>query len=64
LVTQSSRNLIKENRYYQWKQTTDGKFINQPKDWMNHLKDACRYAYSLGDFANSTESLIVGYDEL
>jgi len=64
LVTQSSRNLIKENRYYQWKQDKDGKFINQPKDWMNHLKDACRYAYSLGDFANQGESLIMGSDEL
>ena len=64
LVTQSSRNLIKENRYYQWKQTTDGKFINQPKDWMNHLKDACRYAYSLGDFSINSDSLTVSYDEL
>lgn len=65
LVTQSSRNLIKENRYYQWKQTPDGKFLNQPKDWMNHLKDACRYAYSLGDFAApSGGSLTVSYDDL
>jgi len=64
LVTQSSRNLIKENRYYQWKQTNDGKFINQPKDWMNHLKDACRYAYSLGDFAQSCGSVDVSWDDL
>lgn len=64
LVTQSSRNLIKENRYYQWKQDKNGKFINQPKDWMNHCKDACRYAYSLGDFANNNQSVEVDWNEL
>lgn len=64
LVTQRSTNLIKENRYYQWKQSNDGKFINQPKDWMNHLKDACRYAYSLGDFSGTQQSVSVSFDEL
>ena len=49
LVTQRSLNIIKENRYYQWKEDKNGKIINQPKDWMNHAIDAIRYAYSLGD---------------
>lgn len=61
LVTEKSLNLIKENRYYQWKQTKDGKFINQPKDWMNHMKDACRYAYSLGDFAENQPTGEIDY---
>lgn len=70
LVTQSSLNLIRENKYYQWKelppnrQTANKRFDNTPKDWMNHLKDACRYAYSLGDFAQSGGSVDVGWDEL
>ena len=70
LVTQSSLNLIRENRYYQWKelppnrQTANKRFDNTPKDWMNHLKDACRYAYSLGDFSNAGGSVDVGWDEL
>jgi len=49
LVTQRSLNIIKENKYYQWKEDKEGKIINQPKDWMNHSIDAIRYAYSLGD---------------
>ena len=70
LVTQSSLNLIRENRYYQYRelppnrQTATKKFDNVPKDWMNHLKDACRYAYSLGDFANNNQSIVLNYDEL
>ena len=51
LLTARSRNLIKENRYYKWKQDKDGKFINQPKDWMNHGIDAERYAYSIAGFS-------------
>lgn len=39
LVTSRSTNIIRENRYYQWKQDKNGKFINQPKDWMNHCFD-------------------------
>lgn len=63
LVTARSRNLIKENRYYQWKQDKDGKFINQPKDWMNHAIDACRYAYSISGFAPD-QSVIVNPSDL
>lgn len=63
LVTQRSSNIIKENRYYQWKQDKTGKFINQPKDWLNHGIDAIRYAYSLKDFSLK-ESVIVNYSDL
>lgn len=65
IVCGNSPNLIKENRYYQWKQDKrTGKFINQPKDWMNHLMDCCRYAYSLGDFAQSTGSMFMDASDL
>jgi len=70
LVTQSSLNLIRENKYYQWKelppnrQTANKRFDNSPKDWMNHLKDACRYAYSLGDFAGTSNEVDVSWDDL
>jgi len=64
LITQRSSNLIKENRYYQWKQDKSGKFINQPKDWMNHGIDAIRYAYSLKGFLKSNESMIINPNDL
>lgn len=65
LVTKSSLNIIKENRYYQWKEDKNGKFINQPKDWMNHQIDCIRYAYSLHGFNNKqTDSVVVNYKDL
>lgn len=64
LVSKRSLNIIKENKYYQWTQDKNGKWLPKPKDFMNHIIDACRYAYSLGDFTNSNESMIVGLDEL
>jgi phage terminase large subunit len=64
LITKSSLNLIKENMYYQWKQDKNGNFINQPKDWMNHLLDSCRYSYSLGDFSGKSQSPFVSLNEL
>lgn len=64
LVSKRSLNIIKENRYYQWTQDKNGKWLPKPKDFMNHIIDACRYAYSLGDFANNNQSLILGADEL
>ena len=64
LVTSKSINIIKENRYYQWKQDKDGRFINQPKDWMNHSIDAIRYAYSIQGFSGKEESVIVNYSDL
>ena len=63
IVTSRSTNIIKENRYYQWKQDKDGKFINQPKDWMNHGIDSIRYAYSLQGF-EANESMVVSYNDL
>jgi phage terminase large subunit len=47
LVTARSRNIINENRFYQWKQDKQGNFINQPRDAFNHAIDAIRYAVSL-----------------
>lgn len=46
LITRRSSNIRKENKYYQWKQTKDGKFINIPKDFQNHTIDSIRYALS------------------
>jgi phage terminase large subunit len=46
VITKRSSNIRKENRYYQWMQMKDGKFINTPKDFMNHSIDAIRYAHS------------------
>lgn len=63
LVTQRSTNVIKENRYYQWKQDKEGKFINQPKDWLNHSIDAIRYGYSIKGFSTN-DSMIVDYSDL
>lgn len=63
LISRRSLNIIKENRYYQWSQDKNGKWIQKPKDFMNHIIDAMRYAHSLGD-KNEKQSLIVDYDEL
>jgi phage terminase large subunit len=49
LVSARSKNIQKENRFYQWMQDKNGKYLQQPKDFMNHQIDAIRYAYSLGD---------------
>lgn len=47
LITSRSTNLIKENKYYQWQQDKNGKFLNVPKDFQNHLCDSMRYSQSL-----------------
>lgn len=70
LVTRASTNIIKENRYYQWKelpparQTATKRFDNTPKDWMNHSLDAIRYAYSFGDFSHRGDSVEADYSDL
>ena len=64
LVTARSSNIIKENRYYQWKQDKNGKYINTPKDWMNHAIDAIRYAYSLGGYIRNDSSPFLDYSDL
>ena len=46
IITRRSSNIRKENKYYQWQQAKDGKFVNVPKDFLNHLIDAMRYAHS------------------
>lgn len=42
-VTRDSVNLRKELNNYKWKQTKDGKTLNEPVDFMNHLIDPLRY---------------------
>lgn len=42
-VTKQSTNLIKEYRNYLWMTDKDGKIINEPVDYRNHLMDAIRY---------------------
>lgn len=42
-VTKRSLNLWKEYRNYLWITDKDGKTINEPQDFMNHLMDALRY---------------------
>ena len=62
LVTKRSRNIIKENQFYQWKQDRDGNYINQPKDFMNHAIDAIRYSLSLQrERIETDESLFINY---
>lgn len=43
-VTKRSVNLLKEYRNYLWLTDKEGKIINEPQDFMNHLLDALRYA--------------------
>lgn len=42
-VTRDSVNLRKELNNYKWKQTKDGRILNEPVDFMNHLIDPARY---------------------
>ena len=43
-ITKRSTNLIKEYRNYFWQQDKNGKILNRPIDFNNHLMDALRYA--------------------
>lgn len=55
-VTKSSLNLIKEYRNYLWVVDKDGKTLNVPTDFNNHLMDALRYALStLGRLKQETD---------
>jgi phage terminase large subunit len=51
-VTKDSTNLRKELNNYKWKQTQDGKALNEPVDFMNHLIDPLRYV-ALNALANN-----------
>ena len=42
-VTKRSSNLIKELRNYTYRQTHEGKWLNEPIDAFNHALDAVRY---------------------
>lgn len=43
-MTKRSVNLIKEYRNYLWQTDKNGKIINEPQDFQNHLLDGTRYA--------------------
>ncbi len=70
IVCGYSSNLQRENKYYQWKelpparQTPTKRFENTPKDWMNHLMDACRYAHSWENFNAGSSSMFLTPDML
>src|SRR3972149_9523866 len=42
-VTKRSLNLLREYRNYLWITDKDGKIINEPQEFLNHLMDATRY---------------------
>lgn len=42
-VTKRSLNIIKEYRNYLWQTDKDGKIINEPQGFMDHMMDAIRY---------------------
>lgn len=44
-VIESSINLIKEYRNYTFKKDRDGKVLNEPIDYWNHILDALRYSF-------------------
>ena len=43
-VTESSQNLIKELRNYKWKTDRNGKKLDEPVKFNDHLTDSLRYA--------------------
>lgn len=43
VVSQESKNIIKEYHSYYWEQLKDGTIINKPMDRFNHAMDAIRY---------------------
>ena len=43
VVSQESKNIIKEYHNYYWEQIKDGTIINKPVDRFNHAMDAIRY---------------------
>ena len=42
-ITKRSTNVLKEQRNYTYRQTRDGKWLNEPIDLFNHAMDAIRY---------------------
>lgn len=55
-VTRDSTNLRKELNSYKWKQDKNGKTLNEPVDFLNHLIDPLRYV-GLNKLANSNSGL-------
>lgn len=55
-VTRDSVNLRKELNSYKWRQDKDGKTLNEPVDFMNHLIDPLRYV-ALNKLANSNSGV-------
>ena len=62
-ITKNSLNLIKETKSYKWKQNTQGNALEEPVKYLDHLKDAERYAVasyykSLGKHNTKSRSTI------
>lgn len=57
-ITKRSINLIKEYRNYLWMTDKDGKIINVPTPYLNHLMDAGRYAME-NILSNTPETTIL-----
>jgi len=57
-VTKKSTNLIKEYRNYLWETDKDGKIINVPIGYFNHLMDAVRYALVNLSSTSPTQSIL------
>ncbi|WP_343668715.1 terminase large subunit [Chitinophaga sp.] len=55
-VTRDSTNLRKELNSYKWKQDKNGKTLNEPVDFLNHLIDPLRYV-GLNKLANSNSGI-------
>jgi phage terminase large subunit len=49
-ITKRSVNLIKEFRNYKWKETKDGRTLNEPIDKFNHGVDALGYVITAREF--------------
>jgi len=55
-ITRDSTNLRKELNTYKWKQDKNGKTLNEPVDFLNHLIDPLRYV-GLNKLANSNSGI-------
>ena len=42
-ITKQSSNVIKEFKNYVYRRDKEGKWLNEPADYMNHAVDGCRY---------------------
>lgn len=57
-VTEDSPNLWNEYYYYQWEMDKNDEPTGKPKDFMNHLIDALRYAVYTRYFQNKSSWVV------